>query len=185
MTETALPSYLDQAPDVRDRFDRLKQRPVTLEVKNLYKYFETPKGTITALKDINFKAHRREFVCVIGPSGCGKSTLVRILAGLETASKGQVMLNGEAVHGPGKDRGMVFQGYTLFPWLTVKQNVMFGLLLGDASKNSAEEEASQWIDLVGLSKFTGSYPHQLSGWHETACGNCKSSGESTKNIING
>lgn len=159
-----LPAYLKQSDAVKDRFDRLKKRPVTLEVKNLYKQFTTPQGNeITALKDINFKVHRREFVCVIGPSGCGKSTLIRILAGLETPSSGKMLLNGEEVQGPSPDRGMVFQGYTLFPWLTVKQNVMFGLLRSGHGKVTAEEDAFQWIDLVGLSKFANSYPHQLSG----------------------
>ena len=88
MTNSELPSYLDQSPEVKDRFDRLKQRPVTMEVKGLNKQF----GDVTALKDINLKIHKREFVCVIGPSGCGKSTLIRILAGLEQASSGQVLL---------------------------------------------------------------------------------------------
>ena len=156
-------SYLEQSPEVKDRFDRIKQRPVTLEVKNLCKQFETSKGAITALNNINFKAHRREFVCVIGPSGCGKSTLVRILAGLESHSSGSVLLNGEEVTGPGPDRGMVFQGYTLFPWLTVKRNVMFGLIESGHGKTAAEEQAMQWIELVGLGKFSDSYPHQLSG----------------------
>ena len=77
-----LPSYLEQDDEVRDRFDRLKKRPVALSVEHLGKEFETPQGTVTALQDINFKVHKREFVCVIGPSGCGKSTLIRILAGL-------------------------------------------------------------------------------------------------------
>ena len=162
-TEIIKKSYLDQAPAVKDRFDRLKQRPVTLEVKNLNKNFETPTRTITALKDINFKAYRREFVCVIGPSGCGKSTLIRILAGLESHTSGSVLLNGEEVSGPCPDRGMVFQGYTLFPWLSVKRNVMFGLLESGHALASAEEQAMQWIELVGLSKFSDSYPHQLSG----------------------
>lgn len=155
--------YTEQSDAVRERFTRLKQRPVTLEVKNLNKIFDSPKGPVTALKDINFKAHRREFVCIIGPSGCGKSTLIRILAGLEAASSGAVLLNGQEVIGPGPDRGMVFQGYTLFPWLSVKRNVMFGLLEAKHSKAAAEEQAMQWIDLVGLSKFAESYPHQLSG----------------------
>ena len=158
-----LPSYLDQDDAVRDRFTRLKQRPVTLEVKGLSKQFETPTGTVTALKDINFKTHKREFVCVIGPSGCGKSTLIRILAGLETPSAGAVLLDGKEVHGPGPDRGMVFQGYTLFPWLTVLKNVMFGLIQAGHSKEVAEEDARSWIDLVGLTKFVNAYPHQLSG----------------------
>jgi len=158
-----LPSYLEQDEDVRDRFTRLKQRPVALQVKDLSKEFETPQGKVTALQDINFKVHKREFVCVIGPSGCGKSTLIRILAGLETQSSGQMLLEGKEVHGPGPDRGMVFQGYTLFPWLTVKKNVMFGLERSGYGRDQAAEEASQWIDLVGLSKFENSYPHQLSG----------------------
>lgn len=158
-----LPSYLEQDDEVRDRFTRLKQRPVILEVKGLDKEFETPKGKVTALKDINFKTHKREFVCVIGPSGCGKSTLIRILAGLETQSCGQMLLDGKEVHGPGPDRGMVFQGYTLFPWLTVRKNVMFGLQMSGHTREISEQEALQWIDLVGLSKFADSYPHQLSG----------------------
>jgi NitT/TauT family transport system ATP-binding protein len=158
-----LPSYLEQSDPVRDRFTRLKQRPVVLEVKGLSKEFETPQGRVTALKDINFQTHKREFVCVIGPSGCGKSTLIRILAGLESPTSGQMLLDGREVHGPGPDRGMVFQGYTLFPWLTVKKNVMFGLERTGRGKFVAEQEAMQWIDLVGLGKFAMSYPHQLSG----------------------
>lgn len=159
----SLPSYLEQSYAVRDRFARLKKRPVTLEVKGINKIFPSNNGDVVALKDINFNVHRREFVCVIGPSGCGKSTLIRILAGLEQPTTGSILLNGEAVAGPGPGRGMVFQGYTLFPWLTVKRNVMFGLLQSGHGKMVAEQEALQWIDLVGLSKFANSYPHQLSG----------------------
>lgn len=151
------------APDVAARFERLKQRPVALEVKGLTKHFETSKGTVVALEDLSFAVHKREFTCVIGPSGCGKSTLVRILAGLETATSGDVMVAGKPVSGPGPDRGMVFQSYTLFPWLTVKQNVMFGPQMSGSSSTSAEGEARQWIDLVGLSRFENSYPNQLSG----------------------
>ena len=163
MSHIPLPSYLDQAPAVRERFTRLKQRPVILEVRDLCKDYDSPQGLVTALRNISFKTHRREFVCVIGPSGCGKSTLIRTLAGLEEHSAGEVLLDGRPVHGPGPDRGMVFQGYTLFPWLTVKKNVMFGLRLSGRGRDQAEEEAMQWIDLVGLTKFANSYPHQLSG----------------------
>ncbi|WP_096085127.1 ABC transporter ATP-binding protein [Agaribacterium haliotis] len=155
--------YLQQSTAVKNRFERLKKRPVALEVKNLSKRFQSPKGEVTALNNINFKAYRREFVCVIGPSGCGKSTFVRTLAGLEQASEGSILVNGSEVTGPGSDRGMVFQGYTLFPWLSVKQNVMFGLRRAGHSKAQAEEQAMQWIDLVGLSKFAENYPSQLSG----------------------
>jgi NitT/TauT family transport system ATP-binding protein len=163
MTEVILPSYLDQTAEVKDRFSALKQRDVVLEVQGLHKNFSSSQGEVTALKDINFQVHRREFICVIGPSGCGKSTLIRILAGLETASSGEVLLDGKAVSDPGPDRGMVFQGYTLFPWLTVKKNVMFGLKAQGHSEATAESEAMQWIDLVGLEKFANAYPDQLSG----------------------
>lgn len=163
MSLLELPAYKVQSPEVKDRFDRMKKRPVTLQVKNLNKEFTTPQGKVTALKDINFETYKREFVCVIGPSGCGKSTLVRILAGLETATSGEVIVEGNSVSGPGPDRGMVFQGYTLFPWLSVKKNVMFGLEMAGRGKTVSEEQALQWIDLVGLSKFANAYPHQLSG----------------------
>jgi len=163
MTTLELPSYLQQAEAVRARFDRLKSREVVLEVRGLHKTFDSAQGAVTALRDINFCTHRREFVCVIGPSGCGKSTLIRILAGLEPLTAGAVLVDGKPVSGPGPDRGMVFQGYTLFPWLTVKKNVMFGLLNQGRGKNQAESEALQWIDLVGLERFADAYPHQLSG----------------------
>lgn len=163
MSHLDLPDYREQSPEVKDRFERMKKRPVTLQVKNLHKEFESPQGKVIALKDISFETYKREFVCVIGPSGCGKSTLIRILAGLESPSSGEVLLDDKPVHGPGLDRGMVFQGYTLFPWLTVKKNVMFGLEMSGQGKLASEREALQWIDLVGLTKFTNAYPHQLSG----------------------
>ncbi|HYR24538.1 MAG TPA: ABC transporter ATP-binding protein [Aquabacterium sp.] len=156
-------SYLDQSEAVRERFERLKQREVILEVQGVSKTYDSHQGPVTALKDIHFKTHRREFVCVIGPSGCGKSTLIRILAGLEPHTSGEVLIEGQPVNGPGRDRGMVFQGYTLFPWLTVKKNVMFGLEMANTGKNEAEAQARQWLELVGLSKFAEAYPHQLSG----------------------
>jgi len=115
------------------------------------------------LRGIDFAIRRREFVCVIGPSGCGKSTLIRILAGLETHSSGEVLLDGRPVKGPGRDRGMVFQGYSLFPWLTVKKNVMFGPEMSGRGSHEAEQDALMWLDLVGLSRFADAYPHQLSG----------------------
>jgi NitT/TauT family transport system ATP-binding protein len=160
---TFLPSYLEQTAEVRARFDRLKAREVILDVQHLNKLFGSAPRSTTALNDINFCTHRREFLCVVGPSGCGKTTLVRILAGLEEKNSGQVLLQGKAVTGPGSDRGMVFQGYTLFPWLTVKKNVMFGLEVNGRGKHDAEREARQWLQLVGLERFADAYPHQLSG----------------------
>ena len=161
--EIILPSYLEQSEAVRARFDRIKQREVILEVRNLCKHFAAKDGDVEALRNINFKIHRREFICVIGPSGCGKSTLVRTLAGLENHSSGEVLLDGKPVQGPGHDRGMVFQGYSLFPWLTVKKNVMFGPQMNGRASDEAERDALLWLDLVGLSKFANAYPHQLSG----------------------
>lgn len=158
-----LPPYTQQSDEVAARFARLKQRPIALDVRSLSKTFATPQGTVTALQDVSFQVHRREFTCVIGASGCGKSTLVRILAGLEAPTSGEVLLDGEPVSAPGPDRGMVFQGYTLFPWLTVKRNVMFGLRMTGHSGSTAESEALQWIDLVGLADSAEAYPHQLSG----------------------
>ncbi|HIE4194935.1 MULTISPECIES: ABC transporter ATP-binding protein [Burkholderia] len=159
----AVPDYLIQSDAVRERFARLKERDVILDVRHVGKRFATPQGECVALDDISFRTHRREFVCVIGPSGCGKSTLIRILAGLDAQTSGDVLLDGKPVDGPGADRGMVFQGYTLFPWLTVKKNVMFGLRMNGSSSGAAEREALQWLDLVGLTRFADVYPHQLSG----------------------
>lgn len=156
-------SYLDQSDAVRERFARIRQREVILEVRNLHKRYVSPQGETEALRNINFQVHRREFVCVIGASGCGKSTLIRTLAGLEKQTAGEVLLDGKPVDGPGRDRGMVFQGYSLFPWLTVKRNVMFGPRMSGHGFDAAERDARQWLDLVGLSKFADSYPHQLSG----------------------
>lgn len=158
-----LPSYLEQSQAVKDRFTRLKEREVILEVKDLNKVYKTAKGEVVALKNVNFKTHRREFVCVIGPSGCGKSTLIRILAGLESHTSGDVLLDNKPVTGPGRDRGMVFQGYTLFPWRTVKKNVMFGLEMNGITGEEAANEADLWLELVGLEKFANAYPHELSG----------------------
>jgi NitT/TauT family transport system ATP-binding protein len=158
-----LPSYREQSAAVRTRFDSLKARDVILTVSGLHKNFDSDGNTTVALQDINFSTHRREFLCVVGPSGCGKSTLVRILAGLEEHTCGDVLLQGKPVTGPGSDRGMVFQGYTLFPWLTVKRNVMFGLEVNGHGKLESDREAMQWLQLIGLKKFADAYPHQLSG----------------------
>jgi NitT/TauT family transport system ATP-binding protein len=163
MSSPLLPDYRTQSPEVAARFERLRAREVALSVRGLTKNFETPRGIITALNDVSFEVHKRELLSVIGPSGCGKSTLVRILAGLETATSGEVRVYDQPVSGAGPDRGMVFQSYTLFPWLTVKQNVMFGPKIAGRSNYHAESEARQWIELVGLTKFENSYPHQLSG----------------------
>jgi NitT/TauT family transport system ATP-binding protein len=158
-----LPSHREQAPAVAARFARIYERPVTLEVCELARRFGGDAGEVTAFEQVSFRAHRRELLCVIGPSGCGKSTLVRILAGLDAPSSGQVLLDGDPVRGPGPERGMVFQAYTLFPWRTVRENVMFGPEVRGLGKVAAEAEALEWIEIVGLRRFADAYPHQLSG----------------------
>ncbi len=158
-----LPSYLDQSPAVSNRFEKLHRRPVKLKVEDLSKKFDTPKGEILALNKINLQIHRREFITVIGPSGCGKTTLIRILAGLDFPTSGNVLLEGKKMEGPSAERGMVFQDYTLFPWLSVKKNVMFGLEIKGLGNLKAEAEAMEWLEIVGLTKFADAYPGQLSG----------------------
>lgn len=152
-----------ERPEIRRRCDEIDRRAVILDVDRLSKTFDSAKGQVRALEAIDFKVHRREFVCVIGPSGCGKSTLIRILAGLEPKTSGKVLLDGKPVAKPGSDRGMVFQSYSLFPWLTVRGNVMFGPRMKGMSRVEAATEADQWLEIVGLSRFANAYPHQLSG----------------------
>ena len=134
-----------------------------LEVNHLYKYFKTRHGQITALQDINLHVEDGEFTCVVGASGSGKSTLLRIIAGLESASEGQVTVDGQDIIGPGADRGMVFQRYTLYPWLSVLGNVAFGLKLQGVSKKVRHEKALYYLNVVGLNLFKDALPKQLSG----------------------
>src|SRR6187431_418290 len=108
MQALELPDYREKPDDVAARFERINKRRVVLEVKGLGKTFESRRGTVEALRGINFTVRKREFVCVVGRSGCGKSTLIRILSGLETPTKGELLVDGNPVHGPGADRGMVF-----------------------------------------------------------------------------
>ena len=158
-----LPDYRRQEPEVAARFRRIRERPVVLAVQGLRKDFYHAGHQQVVFEDVSFEIHRREFVCIIGPSGCGKSTFIRIVAGLDEATGGEMLLDGKPVSGPGPDRGMVFQGYTLFPWQTVKQNVMFRLEMQGKSSAEAESTAREWLDMVGLSPFEAAYPHELSG----------------------
>ncbi len=162
---STLPDYKQMmSPEVRDRLARLVRRPVIMETRNLFKEFPTSSGKKQiVLKDISFQVHQREFLSIIGPSGCGKSTLIRILAGLETATSGEILLDGKPVVAPGAERGMVFQKYTLFPWLTVCRNVMFGLESIGKDRDTAENIALQWLDIIGLARYADYYPGQLSG----------------------
>jgi NitT/TauT family transport system ATP-binding protein len=163
LTEFKIPDYREQSPGVASRFERIRQRPVILSVRNLKKAFGSNGNSHVVFDDISLDIHRREFICVVGASGCGKSTLARIVAGLDEATTGEILLDEKPVGGPGPDRGMVFQGYTLFPWLTVRSNVMFGLKMQGKEDITAKAEARQWLDMVGLAKFENLYPHELSG----------------------
>ena len=130
---------------------------VKVHIENVVKKFNTRKGEVVALNGANFDIHENEFVCVVGPSGCGKSTLLNIIGGLEEPTEGRVLVDGQEVTGPGPDRGIVFQQYALFPWLTVLENVKFGLKLQGKSDKEAEEIALKYIKLVELQDFVQSY----------------------------
>lgn len=158
-----LPDYKHHTDEVKARIDELAARQVVLDTRALGRRFDSAKGPVDALVNIDIEVRKREFVSVIGPSGCGKSTLIRIIAGLDVPSSGRVCIDGTPVEGPGADRGMVFQGYTLFPWLSVKKNVMFGMKMKGLKSKAAEASALRWLELVGLSKFADHFPSQLSG----------------------
>jgi NitT/TauT family transport system ATP-binding protein len=132
-----------------------------LVLKGVDKTFRSRKGAVHALSDINLTLGDGEFVSLVGASGCGKSTLLRIVAGLEPASAGELTLDNAPLRGPGKDRGMVFQQYTLYPWLTAQQNIEFGLR--HLPKKERSEVARRFLEVVGLTDFATSYPFQLSG----------------------
>jgi len=136
-----------------------------LEINNLTKIFvnRKTKERLVALKDVSFQVKEREFVCVVGPSGCGKTTLLRIIAGLEKADRGEVLIDGEVIKEPGPEIGMVFQEFALFPWRTIIKNVEFGLEYKDVSKEERREIAEKYLKIVDLDGWEDKYPFELSG----------------------
>ena len=136
-----------------------------LHIKNVSRIFPSVsrREPVLALKPTNLTITRNEFITILGPSGCGKSTLLRIVAGLDKPSTGHVLLNGRAIAGPGPDRGMVFQSYTLFPWLTVADNIAFGLRERGLPETTIRKTVGEYISKVGLSGFESHLPKQLSG----------------------
>ena len=135
-----------------------------VQIKDVKKIYEGRNGQTIALNGANLDIYDNEFICVVGPSGCGKSTLLNLIAGLHEATSGEVLVDGVKVEGTGVDRGVVFQQYALFPWLTVKKNVMFGLNLKKGMTDEEREAiALKYIKMVGLEKFVDSYPKELSG----------------------
>src|SRR5665648_4212 len=134
-----------------------------LVIDQVGKVFNSKGGEMVALDRTSFKVKEGEFITILGPSGCGKSTILRIVAGLEEPSSGHVYLDGHEVKGPGPDRGMVFQSYTLYPWLNVEDNITFGLKLKGTSQKQCREMARHYLELIGLNGFEKHYPIQLSG----------------------
>ncbi|WP_135551833.1 ABC transporter ATP-binding protein [Paenibacillus cymbidii] len=134
-------------------------------IMGVSKVFAGSGGTaaVETLRDIELTIEDGEFLCILGPSGCGKSTLLEILAGLQTASRGEVTFDGKPLRGTGKERGVVFQDPSLYPWRTVAQNVELGLEIRGASRAERRTEALRYLELVGLRGFEHKYPHQLSG----------------------
>jgi NitT/TauT family transport system ATP-binding protein len=134
-----------------------------LDIQGVTKRFAFGTEQITALADASLRIGKGEFICLIGPSGCGKSTLLRMVAGFEAATEGSLLMWGKPVAAPGPDRGMVFQDYGLFPWLTVSQNIGFGPAARGRPKSEVTATAKRFVDMVGLTRFADAYPHQLSG----------------------
>jgi ABC-type nitrate/sulfonate/bicarbonate transport system ATPase subunit len=137
--------------------------PVKLHIHNVSKVYRTKEHEVLAIDEIDLKIKNKEFATILGPSGCGKSTLLRIVAGLAKPTWGVVRLDGNVIQGPGQDRGMVFQSYTLFPWLTVKENIQFGLEISGVPRVEQEQVAQEFIEKVGLRGFEKAYPKGLSG----------------------
>jgi len=136
---------------------------MSVALEHVAKEFSHNGSSIPVLQDINLTIEDGEFVCLVGPSGCGKSTLINLIAGLDQPTSGRVLVDGVPVTGPGKERIVVFQEAALFPWLTVQQNVEFGLKMLGVPPADRRPKAQEFLKMVHLTRFTGSYPHQLSG----------------------
>ena len=138
-------------------------KPDRVVLEHVSKSFSHNGDSVEVLQDVNFAIGDGEFVCLVGPSGCGKSTLINILAGLDRAYTGKVLVDGKPVRGPGTDRIAVFQESALFPWLTVQENVEFGLRMRGVAPLERRDRAAEYLKMVHLNRFTRAYPHQLSG----------------------
>ncbi len=134
-----------------------------LHIEGISKTYAGDGHVVTAIDRIDLAIQNREFATILGPSGCGKSTLLRIVAGLAKPTEGTVWLDGRAIDGPGRDRGMVFQTYTLFPWLTVRENIQFGLAVSGVDRVRQEQIAQEFVGKVGLKGFETAFPKALSG----------------------
>jgi len=137
-------------------------RNTLIQVRNLTKVFEKDEARVEALIDLNLDVYQSEFFCVIGPTGCGKTTMLRIIAGLEPPTEGEVLLNNRRVTKPGADRGLVFQEFALFPWRTTWKNIEFGLEIKGLPPERRREIVERYVKLVGLQGFENVLPRQLS-----------------------
>ena len=136
---------------------------IKLRLSGVSRSFKSPRGTLAALEGIELEVREGEFLCILGPSGCGKSTLLSLMAGLDQPTSGEIWMDGKRVEGPGTDRIVIFQELGLFPWLTVQENVEFGLRMRGVRKQERRERSQHYLRLVHLSSFESSYVHQLSG----------------------
>ncbi len=137
--------------------------PNILTIRGVTKRFAVDDDEVEALAPVDLTIPQGEFVCLIGASGCGKSTLLRIIAGFEQPTTGDALVHGNAIAGPGSDRGMVFQDYALFPWMTVRENISFGPRQRKLPHNEIQRITTEFVKLVGLERFADRYPSQLSG----------------------
>jgi ABC-type nitrate/sulfonate/bicarbonate transport system ATPase subunit len=137
--------------------------PVSLTIRGVTKRFALGDDEVVALASVDLTITPGEFVCLIGASGCGKSTLLRIIAGFEEPTTGEASVNGKTITGPGRDRGMVFQDYALFPWMTVRENISFGPRQRQLPAGEVERTTDEFVKMVGLERFADRYPSQLSG----------------------
>lgn len=156
-----VPTMLSHAPD-SVKAENVSAAKISL--RNVSKTFKSRQGSVLALDNVSLDVSEGEFLCLVGPSGCGKSTILNLIAGLDTATEGEVLMEGEPITGPGRERMVMFQDSALFPWLDVLQNVMFGLRLKPNLTNSEREEVAMfYLNLVGLQKFYRANIHELSG----------------------
>jgi NitT/TauT family transport system ATP-binding protein len=134
-----------------------------IKLENISKSFTQEEHEQVVLQDINLNVSKGEFLCIVGPSGCGKTTLLRMIAGLDFPSEGRIIEGETEISGPSRERGYVFQQYSLFPWLKVLENVTFGLELKGMEENESNQKAREYLKMVGLSPYENSYPKELSG----------------------
>src|ERR1041385_1216879 len=157
MAASQAAALVTTTPMTNSMLPKLQLRDITMT------FYTRRGGEVLAVNNLSLDIADREFISIVGPSGCGKSTLLRVVAGLVQPASGEVLLDGKQITGPGADRGMVFQSYTLFPWLTVRGNVEYGLKIKHLSANERTQIALNYLEMVGLKGFENSYPKELSG----------------------